>query len=132
MTDRPPHAVVLRAPASFDAKKVSAALAVRSTLPAESWLPVVRRAWGIVAEPSPAEEAEALASALTAAGLAALAVPVSLLEQPSPALIVTKADLAGDGFEFRLHDGPENSLGHGVNPWRRFPRGIIGAAIMSG
>ena len=59
----------------------------------------MRRAWGIVAEPSPAEEAEALASALTAEGLAALAVPVSLLEEPSPALIVTKADLAGDGFD---------------------------------
>jgi len=90
---------VLRAPASFDAKKISAALAARSTVSAESWLPVVRRGWGIVAEPSAAEDAEALAAALIAAGLEALAVPVSLLEEPPAALIVTKAELSGDGFD---------------------------------
>ena len=76
---RPPHAVVLRAPARFDARIVAAALAKQSALPAESLLPSARRAWGIVAEPSAAEAAEALAAELTAAGLSAVAVPVALL-----------------------------------------------------
>lgn len=96
---RPPHAVVLRAPARFDVRVVAAAVAKRSTVTAESWLPVVRRTWGIIAEPSPAEEAEALASELTAAGQAAVAVPVGLLEQVPAPLSVTKADLSGDGFD---------------------------------
>jgi hypothetical protein len=96
---RPPHAVLLRAPTRFDMKAVAAVLAGRGQLTAENWLPVVRRCWGIVAEPSVAEEAEALASALVSAGLAAVAVPVSLLEEPPAALVVTKADLAGDGFD---------------------------------
>ncbi len=96
---RPPHAVVLRSPARFDAQAVATVLAGRGHLPAETLLPVVRRSWGIVAEPSAAEEAEALASALTAAGLAAVAVPVSLLEEPPAAIIVTKAELSGDGFD---------------------------------
>ncbi len=96
---RPPHAVLLRAPARFDAKAVAAILAGRGRLPAETWLPVVRRSWGIVAEPSAAEEAEALAAALSAAGLAAVAVPVGLLEEPSVAITVTKAELSGDGFD---------------------------------
>ncbi|MCM2304001.1 MAG: hypothetical protein NDJ72_04820 [Elusimicrobia bacterium] len=99
MTERPPHAVLLRAPARFDAKAVAAVLAGRGSLPAETLLPVVRRSWGIVAEPSPAGEAEALASALASAGLPAVAVPVSLLEDPPPALVVTKAELSGDGFD---------------------------------
>lgn len=96
---RPPHAVVVRAPASFDARVVAAALARRSPLPAESLLPSVRRSWGIVAEPSSAEDAETLAAELTAAGLSAVAVPVSLLEEPPAAIVVTKAELAGDGFD---------------------------------
>lgn len=96
---RPPHAVILRAPARFDARIVAAALAKRSLLPAETLLPAVRRAWGIVAEPSAAEDAEALAAALGAAGLAAVAVPVSLIEELPPAVSVTKADLSGDGFD---------------------------------
>jgi hypothetical protein len=96
---RPAHAVVLRAPGRFDAKAVAAVLAGRSSVAAESWLPAVRRSWGIVAEPSPAEEAEALAAALTAAGLAAVAVPVGLLEEPPAAIAVTKAELSGDGFD---------------------------------
>lgn len=99
MTERPPHAALLRAPARFDPKAVAAALAARTPLPAESWLPAVRRSWGIVAEPSSAEEAEAFAAALTAAGQPAVAVPVSLLEEPPPALVVTKAELSGDGFD---------------------------------
>jgi len=96
---RPPHAVLLRAPARFDPRVVAAALAKRSALPAESWLPAVRRSWGIVAEPSPAEDAEALAAELTAAGQPAVAVPVSLLEEPPPPVVVTKAELSGDGFD---------------------------------
>ena len=96
---RPPHAVVLRVPASFDARLVAAVLAGHSPLPAESLLPVVRRSWGIVAEPSSAEDAETLAAELTAAGLSAVAIPVTLLEEPPAAIVVTKADLAGDGFD---------------------------------
>ncbi len=96
---RPPHAVLLRAPARFDAKAVAAVLAGRGHLSAETWLPVVRRSWGIVAEPSAAEEAEALAAELSAAGLAAVAVPIGLLEELPAAIIATKAELSGDGFD---------------------------------
>lgn len=96
---RPPHAVVLRAPARFDPRLVAAVLARRSPLPAESLLPLARRSWGIVAEPSAAEEAEALAAELGAAGLDAVAVPASLLEEPPAPLLVTKAELTGDGFD---------------------------------
>lgn len=96
---RPPHAALLRASAGFDPRLVAAVLAKRSALSAESWLPVVRRSWGIVAEPSAAEDAEALAAALTAAGQPAIAAPVSLLEEPPPPVFVTKAELSGDGFD---------------------------------
>lgn len=96
---RPPHAALLRSPARFDAKAVAAVLARHSTLPAESLLPLARRCWGIVGEPSAAERAEELAAELGAAGLPAVAVPVSLIEEPPPALVVTKADLSGDGFD---------------------------------
>lgn len=96
---RPPHAALLRAPASFEPRLVAAVLAKRSALSAENWLPVVRRSWGIISEPSEAEDAESLAAALTAAGQPALAVPVSLLEEPPPEVVVTKAELSGDGFD---------------------------------
>lgn len=96
---RPPHAVLLRAPARFDARAVAAALAKRSKLPSETLLPVIRRSWGIVAEPSAAEDAEDLAADLTAAGQPAVAVPVSLIEDLPPAVSVTKAELSGDGFD---------------------------------
>ncbi|MBI5247791.1 MAG: hypothetical protein HY923_11490 [Elusimicrobia bacterium] len=96
---RPPHVVLLREPARFDAPSVAAVLAGRSKIDAQSWLPVVRRSWGILAEPSAAEDAESLAAALTAAGRAALAVPVGLLEEPAPPVTVTKGELAGDGFD---------------------------------
>lgn len=102
MTDggaRPPHAVFLREPARFDAPSTAAVWAARSKLTAENLLPVVRRGWGVVAEPSPAEEAEALAAALTAAGRPALAAPVSLIEEPAAPVTVTKAELSGDGFD---------------------------------
>lgn len=96
---RPPHAVLLREPARFDALGLAGALALRSKLSAETLLPVVRRSWGILAEPSAAEEAEALAAALTKEGRRAVAVPASLIEPPPPALTVTKAELTGDGFD---------------------------------
>ncbi len=96
---RPPHAVILRAPARFNARVVAAALAKRSSLPAETLLPAVKRGWGLVAEPSAAEDAEALAADLSAAGQPAVAVPVSLIEEVPPAVSVTKADLSGDGFD---------------------------------
>ncbi|MEQ1919854.1 MAG: hypothetical protein ABL955_11700, partial [Elusimicrobiota bacterium] len=64
-----------------------------------TWLPVVRRSWGIVAEPSPAEEAESLAAELTASGQPAVAVPVGLLEPVTVPVAVTKAELSGDGFD---------------------------------
>lgn len=100
MTDaRPPHAVLLREPARFDAKAAATVLAKRSTLPAESLLPLVRRNWGIMGEPSPAEEAEALAEDLESAGQPAVAVPVSLIEPVPPPTAVTKAVLSGDGFD---------------------------------
>ncbi len=108
---RPPHAAVLRSPARFDARLVASVLAKRSTLPAESLLPVVRRFWGIVGEPSPAEAAEALAAELTAAGQPAVAVPVGLLEEPPAAVLVTKAELSGDGFDIVAGRG-------GVSPRR--------------
>lgn len=96
---RPPHAAVLREPARFEAKAVAAVAARYSPLPAESLLPLVRRNWGIVGEPSPAEAAESLTADLEAAGFKAAAVPVSLLEPVPPAVAVTKALLAGDGFD---------------------------------
>lgn len=91
--------MLLRAPANFDPKAVCAVLAGRGRLPAESWLPAVRRCWGIVTEPSTAEEAEALAAALTSAGHPAVAVPVALLEDPPAEIVVTKAELSGDGLD---------------------------------
>ena len=94
----PPHAVLLRDPAR-DLNLVAVALAARSKLSPENWMPALRRNWGILLEPSSAEEAEALANALTKAGHAAVAVPVSLLEDPPAPVLVAKAELWGDGFD---------------------------------
>lgn len=107
MSERPPHAVVLRAPAKLDLKTVAAALAKHSTLPAESLLPVARRCWGLLGEPSAAEIAEALAADLTAAGQPAVAVPVALIEELPAATAVTKAELSGDGFDILAGRGAE-------------------------
>lgn len=107
MSERPPHAVLLRSPARFDPRLVASVLSRHSPLPAETLLPVVRRCWGIVAEPSAAEEAEALAASLSAEGQPAVAVPVSLLEEPPAPVLVTKADLAGDGFDVVAGRGAE-------------------------
>ena len=62
-------------------------------------MPVLRKNWGILIEPSPAEEAEAVAEALTKAGCAAVAVPISLLDNPPAPELTAKAELAGDGFD---------------------------------
>ena len=96
---RPPHAVLLREPARFDAQTTAVVLAGFSKLPAETLLPVVRRGWGIVGEPARAEDAEALAAALTAAGRPALSAPASLIEEPPEPVVVLKGELAGDGFD---------------------------------
>ena len=97
--ERPKHCVLLRDSARFDAPSVAVVLAGRSKLTAENLLPVVRRGWGILAEGAPAEETEALAQALTAAGRPALAAPASLIEEPASPVTVTKAELSGDGFD---------------------------------
>lgn len=96
---RLPHAVLLREPARFEPGAVAAILAARSKLSAEAFLPVARRGWGILAEPSSVEEAQALAEALTQGGRPAVAIPVSLLEAPPPPWTVSKVELAGDGFD---------------------------------
>ena len=70
-------------------------------------MPALRRDWGILMEPSPAEEAEALADALTKAGQPAIAVPISLLEYPPAPMTVAKAELAGDGFDVVAAEGSE-------------------------
>lgn len=125
---RPPHAALVRAPAGFDPRLVAAVLAGNSALPAESWLPAVRRSWGIVAEPSAAEDAEALAAALTAAGQPAVAAPVSLLEEPPPAVVVTKAELSGDGFDVLAGRGAEA----GRLTWTHLKVVSAGAVVESG
>ncbi len=99
MTERPPHAVLLREPARFEPKSVAGAIGGHAGLSAETWLPVVRRGWGILFEPTPAETAEALAAKLTAAGSAAIAVPASLLDAPPPPQAVLKAELSNDGLD---------------------------------
>ena len=95
---RPPHAVLLRDPA-FDFNLVAAALAARSQLTAENWMPALRKNWGILLEPSAAEEAEAVAEALTKAGHAAVAVPVGLLDEPPASVFAAKAELSREGFD---------------------------------
>lgn len=113
---RPPHAVLARDPETFAPMKVAAVLARRAGAPALDFAGPAARAWGVVAESLPAEEAEALAAKLTAAGQAALAAPSSLLETPPPAVAVTKAELAGDGFD--LVAGRENAAPERLS-WNR-------------
>jgi len=113
----------------LDARVVAAALARRASLPAETLLPVVKRGWGIVAEPSGAEDAEALAADLSAAGQPAVAVPVSLLEEVPPAVSVTKADLSGDGFD--IVSGRGNAV-HERLLWSHLSVLSAGAVIESG
>jgi hypothetical protein len=103
--ERPPHAVLLRSP-DFKPSDVAGVLARRSGAHAMDVLPAVKRGWGLAAESLPAIEAEALASALTAAGQPALAAPTSLLESPPEPELVAKAELSGDGFD--VVAGPEH------------------------
>lgn len=98
-TERPPHAVLIRAPAAFQPVAVAGVLARRAKAPALDFVAPARRAWGVAAESLPAEEAEALAADLTAAGQDALAVPASLLESPAEPVSVAKAELSAEGFD---------------------------------
>lgn len=116
MSERPPHAVLLRAPAKFAAPAVAAVLGKRARQPALDFVVGARRGWGLVAESLPAEEAEALAADLTAAGLPALAAPTSLLETPAAPTPVGKCELSGDGFD--LVSGRENAAPERF-PWNR-------------
>ena len=101
MTDgaRPPHAVLVRSPDQFSAQAVAGVRARREKVPALDLAGPARRAWGVVAESVPAEEAEALAADLTAAGQTALAVPASLLEAPAEPILVAKAEFSSEGFD---------------------------------
>jgi hypothetical protein len=112
MTDgeRPPHAVLVRAPDKFAPMAVAGVLAKRAKAPALDFVASARRAWGVVAESLPAAEAEALAKDLSAAGQEALAVPASLLETPAEPVSVSKAEFSAEGFDLvagRAHAAPE-------------------------
>ncbi len=108
--ERPPHAVLVRSPEGFSAPAVAAVLGRRAGRPALDFVASARRAWGVAAETLPADEAEALAAALTEAGQAAVAAPASLLEPPPPVVEASKAELSGDGFDLvwgRANAAPE-------------------------
>ncbi len=105
--ERPPHAVLVRSPEKFAATAVAAVLGRRAGTPALDFVGPVRRAWGLAARELPAAEAESLAAALTEAGQAAVAVPASLLEEPPAPVVVSKAELSGDGFD--VVSGRENA-----------------------
>jgi hypothetical protein len=108
--ERPPHAVLVRSPEKFLPTAVAGVLAKLRKAPALDFVAPVRAGWGIIAESMPGAEADALAQALTAAQQPALAAPTSLLETPPPPVLVTKAELAGDGFDVvsgRANAAPE-------------------------
>ncbi|NNN05691.1 MAG: hypothetical protein HKL90_07305 [Elusimicrobia bacterium] len=112
-TERPPHAVLLRSPEKFSSPAVAAALARRAKAPALDFAASARRNWGVVAEALPAVEAEHLAAELTAGGLDSVAVPQSLLEAPTEAALLGKAELAGDGLDIvsgPAHLAPERLI----------------------
>jgi len=123
--ERPPHAVLLRSPQLFVPTAVAAVLGRRAKAPALDFVASVRRGWGVAAETLPAEEAEALAADLTAASLAAVAVPTSLLENPAEAEVVAKAELTGDGLD--LVAGPEHLAPERLS-WSRLAA-ICGAGL---
>lgn len=109
--ERPAHAVLLRHPEAFSVPALAAVLARRARVPALDMIPAARKGWGLAAESLPAAEAEALAAALTAAGLDALAVPANLLEEVPAAVSATKAGFSRDSFELvagREHAAPES------------------------
>ena len=96
--ERLSYRVLLRSP-SFDPSAVCAVLGARTALPPETLLPVVRRGWGLLPEPSSEEGAKSLAAELSAAGQLAVAVPASLVEEPPRPAAVTRAELSGDGLD---------------------------------
>ena len=108
--ERPPHAVLLRSPEKFAPAPVAAVLAKMKKQPALDFVGPVKAHWGVIAESLPAAEADALAARLNEAGLAALAAPTTLLETPPAPVMVTKAELSGDGFDVvsgRANAAPE-------------------------
>jgi hypothetical protein len=108
--ERPPHAVLVRSPEKFLPTAVAAVLAKRKKQPALDFVAPVRTSWGLIAESLPAVEADELAAALTAGGQPAVSAPTSLLETPPPPVLVTKAELSGDGFDVvtgRANAAPE-------------------------
>jgi hypothetical protein len=113
---RPPHAVLVRSPEGFAPAKVAGVLAKRAKAPALDFVAAARRAWGVVAESLPAEDAEALAAELTAAGQAALAAPSTLLEPPPAPVPVAKAEMSAEGFD--VVSGRANTLPERL-PWAR-------------
>jgi hypothetical protein len=112
--ERPPHAVLVRSPEKFSASAVAGVLGRRAKVPALDFAAPVRRAWGVAAESLPAADAEGLAAELTAAGQTALAVPFSLLEEPAPPVLVSKAELSSEGFE--IVQGRANAVPERL-PW---------------
>ncbi|HXT00389.1 MAG TPA: hypothetical protein VN915_06920 [Elusimicrobiota bacterium] len=108
--ERPPHAVLVRSPEKFLPTAVAAVLGKRKKQPALDFVAPVRSSWGLIAESLPAPEADELAADLTAGGQPAVAAPTSLLESLPAPVLVTKAELAGDGFDVvsgRAHAAPE-------------------------
>jgi hypothetical protein len=122
--ERPPHAVLARSPERFSPAAVAAVLARRTGALAFDVLPVVRRSWGVVVESGPAEEGEALAAELTAAGQPALAAPTSLLENPAEPAIPTKLALSNEGLEVLAW--------HGALPPERLPWARLSALCAAG
>ena len=107
---RPPHAVLVRSPEKFVPTAVAAVLGKLRKQPALDFVAPVRTGWGVIAESLPAEEADALAASLTNAAIPALAAPTSLLETLPAPVLVTKAELSGDGFDVvsgRANAAPE-------------------------
>lgn len=110
MTERPPHAVLVRSPEKFAPMAVAGVLARRAKAPALDFAAPARRAWGVAAESLPAAEAESLAADLAAAGQDAVAVPAALLETPPEPIGVLKAEFSPEGFEIvsgRANAAPE-------------------------
>ncbi len=124
--ERPPHAVLLRAPDKFSAPAVAAALARRAKAPALDFMVAARRNWGVVAEALPAVDAEKMAAELTAEGLDSVAVPQSLLETPEEPALLGKAELTGDGFD--VVSGPAHLAPERLN-WTRLA--VIAAAALA-
>ena len=125
MTDasRPDQAVLVRLVEKFSASTVASVLGHRAKAPALDFVVSLRRSQGLVAPVLAAVDADALAAALTQAGQDAIAAPTSLIEELPEPVLVSKADLAGDGFD--LVAGPQNAVA------RRYSWGEL-AALCAG